>query len=298
MRKTFAIVNVALLLMLSIPVTENVRADEQTVTLDFSVVKGIDASFGFTMQYNPSYITVNEGDDVALSYAPEPKDATVVVDFRVLLTNCLTLDERIALVDEDVWYHLPSSYQLNITETPLGTYELTSIPIYNGGLIGSINLNVDIIGQINASASASSGYLNETAFKWTKWGGKELTLSTSGTTGEIDVKVKFVYYVEMAFDFKFNILGVPILEEEVASFPLGEKSFRIPVISTVTIISSLPTDTATAESASNIILYSIIGIIIGIIIGVATGYVIGKGKKVMPPQHQPPQLPLPPPPPP
>ena len=242
MMKKGKVISFVIILILAILINiGNVEAKEtETIICKLpSPIHGIDASFGFIMEYNPSEITIIENQNLVLSYSPSPEPVAIIINFEELLDSYgFGVPTELPI---NLWELKPELTQYNIPmeDTPLGTYTLESIVIYSIGVVELV-LDININGQLNASTAITGGQLDKESFIWTEWGAKEVVFTPSETNDKAEVTVNFKYWstLEIKLYLKTYKLVVGIIENPpffIKSIDLKEIPFNRPVKLTIDI---------------------------------------------------------------
>jgi len=224
------------------------------------LVNGVDASFGFVMEWTPAKSLARSGDKVTIAYSPTSSHASIIINIADLLTS--------AGVPSDLADLLAGVSTIDITDvlgepidTPIGSYEIYSIGLYVPG----VSMNVYLNGQVNATLGADAGTLDNHAFSWSEWGGREASL-TAPSTGTATVTASFKYWVSIGFSIA-HPLGFFIQNPcPIANFSLGELSFPQTASSTVEVVDS-------GAGTSGL---SSIPIVVAAVVGLAVGVVVGR----------------------
>jgi len=255
------------------------RASVTDFTIQTQVVNGVSATFGFNLQYTPEDMLARPGTDVTLGFAPGPLPATLVVDVLVLLGSTgisipawvtdFVNSTASSLGKSDPWVAT-----IPIAGTPIGSYKVYSIPLYQGL---PVYLDINLVGTLKGDLSASAGSLEKSQLTWTKWGGQDVNLTLPSETADVTVSAAFRYSVDNDYVIRFDISG---FDEEypIASFSLGE----IPLGEATTSHIEVVDDSSTAVNVLSPTGLGL-GAAIGGAIGLALGILIGKkGRKQVP----------------
>lgn len=268
---------VIILILASLMNVGNVEAKEtEKIICELqSPIHGIDASFGFVMEYNPSESRIIENqnfelENLLISYSPSPEPVTININLAVLLEsyniNVPSILNGWPLYI-DSWDDLPSElkdFKLPIEDTPLGSYTVKSIVIYSFTIVDLV-LDININGQINATAETTDGafgddYRSSYSFIWTEWGAKELIFHPFNFVDQAKVTSNFKYWPTLQLVLKLKSDFTPIDDINPffnESISLGEIPFNTPVISTITIekpytkISDLESEINTLQSENS-----------------------------------------------
>ena len=246
MKRGIIVYFLIILLLSGIVAVGNVEAKEtETIICEpSSPINGIDASFGFVMEYNPSEARIVENqnlelESLILSYSPSPEPVTITINFEELLDSYgIGIPTELPI---DLWEVKPelTHYNIPMEDTPLGTYTLESIVIYSGNVVELV-LDININGQLNASTAVTGGQLDKESFIWTEWGAKEVVFTPSETNDKAEVTTNFKYWTTLQIELYLKTYSFLGGIEQLPSFfsesvPLGEMPFDTPVSSTINI---------------------------------------------------------------
>jgi len=256
--------------MMVLTVMPGAKAASIDVTMQTPTVYGAHAEFGFNLYYTPQSDLIEAGDSVNMSFAPGPHEMVLVVDILALVASAGYsipgwISDSVNSTAQFLGIDDPWTLWIPFSATPLGTYVLAEIPVYEG-----LPLYVDITmnGQLNASISTSSGSLNTSKLTWTNWGGKEVRFTAPSSGGDVTVSTTFSYYVSNSYVLRID---VPDKQHaytiEIMSFPLGEISFSQTARSHISVVTT---------GGSTAVTGGITGVAIGLSVGaLAGGFVIG-----------------------
>jgi len=261
-------------LMMTLSIVPVAKAATMNVTMQTPTVYGVHADFGFIMYYTPSDVTVSPGDSVIIGYSPGPAPMYLYVDVLGLLSSIgITLNSP--LIDVTGWINNTAAFlgitddpwtlPLNLTGTPLGSYTLEQIPVWEG-----IPMYLDIMlnAQLKCDITTTGGSLNHEQYSWTNWGGKEVNLTTPQNPGDITVSAQFFYIVSNSYNLRIDIPGIYTHSWQIFSFPLGTIEFQDPVQTHISVVSSGGGSGSSSESLGT----TAIGLSIGTLAG---GLIIG-----------------------
>lgn len=238
----------------------------------------LEASFGFSMQFTDETVTM-AGNKTILNYSPSPRNVKVTlyipefVDYLTTEYDYLFTTTEITAIQFAVEQLGLDTYDIPITETPLGTYEILSMPLFSfTGLEVGIAITMD--GQIEAELSGSG--ISRTFLEWTEWGAQEAKLDIDDST---QITAEFEYAVEFEVRPIISVLGTEIVGFPAFSEDVGSIPFDNSVTTNVYIYSPPSTED---ESVFSSMLMPIILLAIGLGIGVAVGYIAGRKRKPQP----------------
>ncbi len=235
----------------------------------------LEASFGFTMQYVHETVTM-VGNRTILTYSPSPEDVRVTIDipkFVEYLTteyDDLFLPGGISKIEWAVEQLGFETFDIPLTETPLGTYDVLSVTLFS---MPPVDMSIAIIieGQINAELSGNG--VSE-SLTWKEWGAQEANLMLDEST---DIIAEFEYDVNFELRPSITILGYEIPDLPMLySQDVGSLPFDNSVTSSIYVYS--PPDTQ-EDTVLFPMLILLIGLGVGVAIGAIAGYSIGKKKR-------------------
>lgn len=271
----------ALIVLLGMPTVveqtiavENVSAAaEMDVTAQTQVVRGVSATFGFNLQYTPENVLVRPGTDVTLGFAPGPLPAILTVDVLGLLGSSgisipADVTNWVNSSAADLGVSNPWVLSIPIVDTPIGSYKVYSIPLYQGL---PVYLDINLVGMLKADVSASAGSLERSQLIWTKWGGQDVNLTVPSKAADVTVSAAFRYSITNDYVITFEILG---FEQSftVSSFSLGEIPFGPQMTSHIEVV-----DESSATISKGVSSLSLgLGLGVGAAAGVVAGLIVGK----------------------
>ena len=260
-------------LMMALSFVPVAKAATVNVTMQTPTVYGVFADFGFNMYYTPSDVTVSPGDSVLIGYSPGPAPMYLYVNVLGLLSSIgVTLNQP--LIDVTGWINStastlgisdPWTLPLNLTGTPLGSFVLEQIPVWEGI---PMYLDIALNAQLKCEITTTGGSLNHEQYSWTNWGGREVNLTTPQNPGDITVSAQFSYVVSNSYNLRIDIPLIYTHSWQILSFPLGTIEFQDPVQTHVSVVSSSGGSGSGSESLGT----TAIGLTIGALVG---GLMIG-----------------------
>ena len=268
--------------LLLVATASSTRASDTDVTIQTQVVNGVRATFGFNLQYTPSEMLARPGTEVTLGFAPGPAAATLTVDILGMLGSVGVLipsfvTEFINTTASSLEISNPWVATIPIADTPIGSYQVYSLPLYDGI---PIYLDINLVGLLKGDLSASAGSLDRTHLTWTKWGGQDVNLTLPSGGADVTVSAAFKYLVSNDYVIRFEIAGFLGFYEDypIASFSLGEFPFSESITSHIAVVDETPTE-GDAFSAAGLGLGAAVGGAAGLALGILMGK---KGRKQVP----------------
>jgi len=246
------------------------------VTIQTQVVNGVSATFGFNLQYTPQKALARPGTDVTLGFAPGPLPATLTVDvLGLLLSEGVTIPSSVTDFVNSTAASLgvsnPWSPTIPIANTPIGSYEIYSLPLYEGL---PVYLDINLVGILKVDLSASAGSLDRSRLTWTKWGGQDVNLTLPLEAADVTVSAAFKYSVSNDYLITIEVPGFT-QSYPVSSFSLGEISLGQSITSHIEVV-----EEASATDAGGVSPVSLgLGLGIGAAAGAVAGFVIGRRLK-------------------
>ena len=274
-RRRLGIVIASLIcLMMTLSFVPVAKAATMNVTMHTPTVYGVHADFGFIMYYTPSDVTVSPGDSVIIGYSPGPAPMYLYIDVLGLLSSIgVTLNSP--LTDVTGWINNtaallgipddPWTLPLNLTGTPLGSFVLEEIPVWEGI---PMYLDIALNAQLKCEITTTGGSLDHEQYSWTTWGGREVNLTAPQNAGDITVSAQFSYIVSNSYNLRIDIPLIYTHSWQILSFPLGTIEFQDPVQTHVSVVSSGGGSGSGSESLGT----TAIGLTIGALVG---GLMIG-----------------------
>jgi len=269
-------------LLVLVALTPSTRASDIDVTIQTQLVHGVRATFGFNLQYTPSAMLARPGTEVTLGFAPGPTPATLTVDILGMLGSVgvsipSLVTEFINTTATSLEISNPWVATIPVADTPIGSYQVYSLPLYDGI---PIYLDVNLVGLLKGDLSASAGSLDKTQLTWTKWGGQDVNLTLPSGGADVRVSAAFKYLVSNDYVIRFEIAGFLGFFEEypIASFSLGEFPFSESITSHIAVVDETPTE-GDAFSAAGLGLGAAVGGAAGLALGILMGK---KGRKQVP----------------
>ena len=249
------------------------------VTIQTQVVNGISATFGFNLQHAPQEALARPGTDVTLGFAPGPLPSTLIVDVLGLLGSAgisipAWVTDFVNSTADSLSISNPWVSTIPIADTPVGSYRVYSLPLYEGL---PVYLDINLVGVLKGDLSASAGSLEKSHLTWTKWGGQDVNLTLPSEVADVTVSAAFRYSVNNDYVIRFDILGF-YEDYPIASFSLGE----IPLGEATTSHIEVVDDSSTAVNVLSPAGLGL-GAAIGGAVGLALGILMGKkGRKQVP----------------
>jgi hypothetical protein len=219
------------------------------------------------------------GTDVTLGFAPGPLPSTLIVDVLGLLGSAgisipAWVTDFVNSTADSLGISNPWVSTIPIADTPIGSYRVYRIPLYEGL---PVYLDINLVGVLKGDLSASAGSLEKSHLTWTKWGGQDVNLTLPSEVADVTVSAAFRYSVNNDYVIRFDILGF-YEDYPIASFSLGE----IPLGEATTSHIEVVDDSSTAVNVLSPAGLGL-GAAIGGAVGLALGILMGKkGRKQVP----------------